>query len=144
MKQINIWRSIVLAAGLVASLAIAAEAQQLTYQPVSPTFGGTALNYNGLINMATAQNGFTAPEQNDRFADRDPLDDFSASLERNLLNQLSREIFTQQFNEDLLSEEGSRTIGNFQIDISPNLNGLLISITDISTGVSTQVTVPFF
>lgn len=144
MTKNHIWRSIVLTVGLVACLATATEAQQLIYQPVSPTFGGNALNYNGLINMATAQNGFTAPNQNDRFADRDPLDDFSASLERNLLNQLSREIFNQQFNEDLLSEEGSRTIGNFQIDISPNLEGLLISITDISTGGSTQVTVPFF
>lgn len=118
-------------------------AQDLVYKPVSPTFGGDALNYNGLISMANIQNGFTDPNQVDPF-NRDPLEDFNESLQRQILNQLSRELIGGQLGDDFLSGGGVTQVGNFQVDVSEGLEGLSVILTDLGSGGTTQLTIPFF
>jgi len=120
-----------------------ATAQDLVYKPVSPTFGGDALNYNGLISMATAQNGFTDPNLVDPF-NQDPLEDFNESLQRQILNQLSRELIGGQLGDDFLSEGGITQVGNFQVNVSEGLEGLSVILTDLNNGGTTQLTIPFF
>lgn len=122
------------------------QGQALIYQPVNPSFGGNTLNYGWMLNSANVQNGFTDPN-NDRssFNRRDnQLENFTAGIERQLLSQLSREIFSRQFGEDLLSEQGTYQLGNFQVDVQPGVEGLFITITDFSTGGTTNLTVPYF
>ncbi len=118
-------------------------AQDLVYKPVSPTFGGDALNYNGLISMATAQNGFTDPNLVDPF-NQDPLEEFNQSLQRQILNQLSRELIGGQLGDDFLSEGGVTQVGNFQVNVSEGLEGLSVILTDLNNGGTTQLTIPFF
>lgn len=118
-------------------------AQDLVYKPVSPTFGGDALNYNGLISMANAQNGFTDPNLVDPF-NRDPLEDFNESLQRQILNQLSRELIGGQLGDNFLSEGGVTQVGNFQVNVSEGLEGLSVILTDLNNGGTTQLTIPFF
>lgn len=125
---------------------IGLQAQDLIYQPVNPAFGGNALNYGWMINSANAQNGLTDPGQAGGPSSRrdDQLENFTAGLERQLLSQLSREIFNRQFGENLLEDEGTFQLGNFQVDVQPGPDGLFITITDFSTGGTTNLTVPFF
>lgn len=118
-------------------------AQQLVYRPVSPTFGGNALNYQGLISIANAQNGFRDPNSVDPF-DRDPLQDFNESLERQILNQISRDLISGQLGENFLSEGGTTQVGNFQINVTEGLEGISVLLTDLSTGGTTQLSIPFF
>jgi curli production assembly/transport component CsgF len=122
------------------------QAQDLIYRPVNPAFGGNALNYGWMINSANAQNGLTDPGQGGGPSSRrdDQLENFTAGLERQLLSQLSREIFNRQFGENLLEDEGTFQLGNFQVDVQPGVDGLFITITDFSTGGTTNLTVPFF
>ena len=122
-------------------------AQDFVYKPVNPAFGGDTFNYNWLLSSATAQNNTNDPSQEERNAfnrlDEDPLDSFTESLNRQLLNQLSRSLLTTQFGEEGL-QEGSYAIGNFDINVTDVGEGLSITIFDSSTGSETQIIVPYF
>ena len=120
----------------------ALHAQDLVYRPKNPAFGGETFNYNWLLSSAQAQNLIEDPEQAER-NQSNTLDDFAETLNRQLLNQLSRQIVAGQFGEDGL-EEGNYTIGNFQIDVTTGIEGLIISILDASVGEQTQVIIPFY
>lgn len=118
--------------------------QDFVYQPKNPAFGGHYLNYTWLLSSANAQDTFEDPEEAAKEAEEDNLlNDFSESLNRQLLSQLTRNIITSQFGEDQLSE-GSYVFGDFQIDIAPGFEGLVITIFDLGTGGETQVIVPYY
>ena len=122
----------------------AAYAQDFVYQPTNPAFGGNNFNYGWLLSSAQAQNGFTE-EQDDvrsRF-DRDPLQDFEQTLNRQILSQLTRQLTQDQFGEGGL-QEGQYEIGNYQIDVAPGADAIQITILDITTGSQTTVSVPYF
>ena len=90
---------------LTAAIALAgvtgARAQDLLYTPQNPSFGGNTFNYQWLLQSATAQNGLTDPDAQQRdFARsstrRTSLDDFTESLNRQLLNSITRQLFDLQ------------------------------------------------
>ena len=124
-----------------------ASSQDFVYKPVNPAFGGDTFNYNWLLSSASAQNGTSDPSQKERTTSgrttADPLTSFTESLNRQLLNQLSRSLLTSQFGSGGL-EEGSYSIGNFDINIVDIGEGLSITIFDSSTGSETQIIVPYF
>jgi len=120
--------------------------QDFVYKPKNPAFGGDTFNYQWLLNSADSQNLLTADDDDDPFSSFNQgtsLDDFTESLNRQLLSQISRQIVTNQFGEQGL-EEGAYTVGNFQIDVANTLDGLSITILDTSLGQQTQVIIPFF
>ena len=119
--------------------------QQLVYTPRNPAFGGNTFNYQWLLSSAQAQDTTRDPNQTDRrfgFS-RDPLQEFSESLNRQILSRLSRELVTRQFGEGSI-KQGTYLLGDFQIEISDGGRGLNITIVDIRTGATTVVEVPFF
>ena len=126
----------------VAALAAAApaQAQQLTYQPTNPAFGGSPLNYNWLVQSAQLQNDFQETGT-DRFR-RDPLADFESSLQRQILNQLSRELISNRFGDLDLTQPGLFNLGDFQVEIVPGLDGIAVRIFNLLTGEETTVSVP--
>ncbi len=119
--------------------------QDLVYKPVNPAFGGETFNYQWLLSSAQVQNLIEEPEGDDIFSfnQSSTLDDFAETLNRQLLSQISRELTTSQFGEAGL-EEGSYTIGNFQIEVNNTTEGLSITILDTALGEQTQVIIPFF
>jgi len=118
-------------------------AQDLVYKPINPAFGGETFNYQWMLNSAQAQNLIEEPES-DIFNNRNSsLEDFAESLNRQLLSQISRQVVTSQFGEAGL-EEGSYTVGNFQIEVNNTTEGLSITILDTALGEQTQVIIPFF
>ncbi len=114
-------------------------AQQLVYQPVNPSFGGSPLNGNWLLTSAQMQDLTTDPSQE---AAEDPLADFEKNLNRSILNQISREITESLFGTTGLSE-GQFEFGDFIIDITETLDGLSIQIFDILTGNETSIFIPY-
>lgn len=114
-----------------------ASAQDFVYQPINPAFGGNVLNYGWLLNSANAQNPFSDDQE-----EENTLDQFTESLNQQLLNQLSRDLISDQFGEEGLTV-GTYQFGDFQIDIAPGLNGLVINITDFATGGQTSITIPY-
>lgn len=114
--------------------------QDLVYKPVNPAFGGDTFNYQWLLSSAQAQDLTEDTRVDDRF-ERDDLEDFTSSLNRSILSQLSRQLVSTQFGESAL-EEGTYEIGTFQIDVSNSLEGITISIFDAASGERTEVVIP--
>lgn len=119
-------------------------AQDFTYTPKNPAFGGYYYNYSWLMSSAQAQNNTEDPEKiSSTTSTRNELEDFEASLNRQILSQLSRQIVRSQFGEDALSE-GSYNIGSYQLEVSEGLDGLNVIILDASTGNQTTINIPYY
>lgn len=130
--------------------AAALSAQDLLYTPQNPNFGGNTFNYQWLLQSATAQNGLTDPDAQARdfsrgSSRRTSLEDFSESLNRQLLNSITRELFDLNLGGgDGGLQPGSYSLGNFQVDVAEGTEGLIITIVDVVNGGTTEVVVPFF
>ena len=120
-------------------------AQSFVYTPKNPAFGGNTFNYQWLLSSAQSQDTYKAPQTaTERFGYySDPAKDFAESLNRQILSRLSREIITRQFGEDSL-EEGTYVLGDYQIEIGNGTDGVSVTIVDITTGSTTNVSVPHF
>jgi len=121
-----------------------AYAQDFTYTPKNPAFGGNPYNYSWLMSSAQAQNDIKDPTSSTSSTYKtDPLKDFSESLNRQILSQLSRQIVAKQFGEDALSA-GTYVLGDYQIEVGDQADGLSIKIVDNKSGSQTTVSVPYF
>jgi curli production assembly/transport component CsgF len=114
-------------------------AQQLIYQPINPSFGGNPLGGNWLLTSAQLQDNTTDPSE---ITEDDPLADFKNSLNRSILNQLTRNLTSQIFGEDGL-QEGEFDLGDFSISITETIDGISILIFDLLTGNETTIFIPF-
>jgi len=118
-------------------------AQQLTYKPINPAFGGDTFNYQWLLQSAEIQNQFTDPAASGGLGDSaSELDAFAEGLNRQLLSQLSRSLLSAQINLDEGLRPGTFTFGNLEVEVLESLEGLVINILDTSTGDTTTVVIP--
>tara|TARA_R110002049_G_scaffold97411_4_gene237479 strand:- start:1117 stop:1527 length:411 start_codon:yes stop_codon:yes gene_type:complete len=114
--------------------------QSLVYKPMNPFFGGDTFNYQQMLASANAQNTFKESTAStlDKKSD---LENFKESLNNQLLNSLSRDLFTQEFGDKGLTV-GTYVFGTLVVDITPATGGLSINILDTTTGDQTQITIP--
>ncbi|PID67661.1 MAG: curli assembly protein CsgF [Flavobacteriia bacterium] len=114
--------------------------QQIVYKPINPSFiGGNPYNAGWLLSNADAQNDY---QESYKMPDgKSELDQFTESLNRQLLNQLSRDLFQQEYGEANLTV-GTYSFGSLVVDITPTVGGLNIDIFDTNTGEQTQIIVP--
>src|SRR5690554_7681573 len=123
-------RTIVFTLIAISFAGVSGYGQQLVYTPVNPNFGGNPMNYSGLLASANAQNQFD--DKNNLF-NSSLLDNFSETVKRQILSQLSRKLFDD--NEDLSNlESGTFEIGGLIISIDDTRNGTVIRIIDNETG----------
>lgn len=133
MKKLLLLILVALPAGLFA--------QELVYKPINPSFiGGNSFNAQWLMGSADSQNRLKEEDQSGR-GDQSELDRFTESLNRQLLNSLSRDLFQGQFGDESFTE-GTFTFGSLVIDIVPSSTGLSINILDTNTGEQTQIIIP--
>ncbi|MEX0779863.1 MAG: curli assembly protein CsgF [Balneolales bacterium] len=114
------------------------EAQQLIYQPKHPAFGGHPNNASWIQNSAEAQKDQV---ERDQFG-RDPLNEFGVNMQRQILNQLSREIIQDRFSNLDLTEEGRHDLGEYIVEVIPGGSGTNIIVTDPATGGQTTIDIP--
>lgn len=114
--------------------------QELVYTPKNPAFGGNPYNSQWLLASAEAQNSFTDPQESGRER-LSELERLTQSLNSQLLSQVTRRLFTNQFGESGL-EPGTYSFGSLAIDIYPSEDGLVINILDTNTGEQTQIVIP--
>ena len=73
--------------------------QAIVYKPISVFFGGdNPFGYQQILASANAQNDFQEEGQ-DPFQQTSDLENFTNSLNRQLLNSLSQDLFQEQFGE---------------------------------------------
>lgn len=125
---------------LFAFIGLNSFAQDLVYTPKNPAFGGNPYNSQWLLASAQAQNSFKDPGATSR-EQLSELDRFTQSLNSQLLGQVSRRLFTEQFGSGDL-KPGSYTFGSLAVDIYPSNEGLVINILDTVTGEQTQIIIP--
>jgi len=117
--------------------------QEFVFNPINPSFvGGNPFNAQWLLSEATAQNTMEEEREQESYL-RDPIEDFEESIKRQILNQITRNLFEDSFGEESL-KEGRYEFGDFLVDVSPTNEGLLIYILDNSTGGETSILIPYF
>lgn len=120
-------------------LAVSVNGQALVYKPRNPNFGGDTFNYQWLASSAESQNKFT-DTSNPKVVQTE-LQKFTANLNSQLLSQVSRSLFAQQFGTNGISV-GSYTFGSLSVEVYPSSGGLTVDILDTNTGEQTQVIIP--
>ena len=116
--------------------------QQLVYRPINPAFGGDTFNYQWLLSSANAQNQFDQQDNlKDLLKDINSLDSFTQSLNRQVLSQLSRKLFEDQFGEGTI-KPGTYLIGSLYLEVIETSNGTMITILDTKTGEQSELVVP--
>jgi curli production assembly/transport component CsgF len=122
--------------------ALSAVSQQLVYKPINPAFGGDTFNYQWLMSSAQAQNDFEGQAGRGGLSGN-PLDDFETNLNRQILNQLSRELLNEIFGEGSL-QDGAFTFGSLEINIVSETEGINIDILNAQDGSRTNILVPYY
>lgn len=114
-------------------------AQQLTYKPMNPFFGGEVFNYQMMLSSANAQNSFKDPAAT-KPKNTSNLNQFTERLNSQLLNQISRQLFNDSFGSEL--KEGTFTLGSLSIEIYDSQQGMVINILNTDNGEQTQIIMP--
>jgi len=121
-------------------ISVSLSAQDLVYKPRNPAFGGDTFNYQWLLSSAESQNKLKENASNISTA-KTELERFTENLNTQLLSQVSRSLFTQQFGTGGISE-GSYSFGSLSVEVYPSEGGLIVDILDTNTGEQTQVIIP--
>ncbi|MFD1293819.1 curli production assembly/transport component CsgF [Lutibacter holmesii] len=135
MKRISLFSAI-----LFFSIPSLLYSQDIVYKPMNPFFGGDTFNYQQMLASANAQNSFEE-DSGFNFDESSDLDNFADSLNRQLLNSLSQDLYQDQFGDEALTE-GTYVFGSLLVEVSPTSGGLSVNILDTSTGEQTQIIIP--
>lgn len=115
-------------------------AQDLSYQPINPSFGGNPFNSSHLLGIAGAQNKTRDPEATDNDSEAQI---FARQLQSRLLSALSSQVVDAIFGENP-QQSGTITFGNQTIKFDRGLENVTLTITDNATGGVTTVVIPTF
>jgi curli production assembly/transport component CsgF len=118
----------------------AASAQDITYEPISPTFGGNPFNSGHILGIANAQNDFRDPRST---TNQSQADIFARQLQSRLLSALSSQIVSAIFGENP-QESGTIKFGGQTINFLRSLESVTLTITNDDTGEVTEIVIPTF
>jgi len=118
-------------------------ATQLIWTPINPYFGGSPFNGAWLLSSAQAQNKLVRAREPFEMPERDPVEEFQTSLDRQILYQLSRKIIEGAFGEEGI-ESGHYELEDYSIDIIVDAGGVKVVLTDFETGNETIIEVPYY
>ncbi len=136
------WGIRILAALVAASvMSVAASAQDLVYEPVSPSFGGNPFNSSHLLATAEAQNKYRDPRQAANGLGTSQADLFVRQLQSRLLSGLSSQIADSIFGENP-QDNGTIVFGSQTVTFTRNLDNITLTIFDSDTGETTTIVIP--
>jgi curli production assembly/transport component CsgF len=139
--------------GLVAAigLATAASASDLVYTPINPSFGGSPLNTTHLMGLANAQKAKTAPTPRTNGLSSSSVGGtsttqqnfnlFLSQLQGQLLSALATQVTNAIFGQNA-QNSGTITFGNQQVTFVRTLSEIKLTLTDLTTGTTTEIDVP--
>ena len=116
-----------------------AHAEELVYEPINPSFGGSPLNGNWLLNQAQAQDKTEDPDAQQYQDKMSDLDNFNNLLQRSILSRLASAITGSIIGTGGEIMPGTIETSDFIIDIVDLGDGILnITTTDKLTGQSSS------
>lgn len=133
-------RSVLMAASAVLCLvATPVAAQDLTYTPINPSFGGNPFNSAHLLGVAGAQNDYKDPAS---LANQSQAAQFARQLQSRLLSALASQVTDAIFGDNP-QESGRIVFGGQTIEFNRTLDAVQLTITD-ETGAVTEIEIPTF
>jgi curli production assembly/transport component CsgF len=127
------------AALLLMLSAMSAQATELTWAPVNPSFiGGDPLNGSYLLNSAVSQDNNKDPAS---AMSSNRLDDFTSNLNASILSLLSAKIVNKAFGSDQLPN-GTFTVGDFKVTVQDNITNLNVTVQDVPNKNTTTINIP--
>ena len=131
--------------GTVSTLALClsctAASQELVCEPNNPSFGGNPFNSSHLLGIANAQNSFTAPQ--DELEQETQAELFIRQLENRLLSGLANQVADAIFGDNP-QHSGTIAFDDQIIEFVRGLDSITITVTDLSTGTTTEIVLPIF
>jgi len=127
-----------LAAGIAIAFSQAAEAQDMVYTPINPSFGGNPFNSAHLLGIANAQNKFKDPNS---LSSGSQADIFARQLQSRLLSALSSQIVDAIFGENA-QDHGTINFGGQTIEWVRDLESVTLTITNDDSGEVTTIEIP--
>lgn len=138
LRRVRLFKLPLMAA--LAAIAVPSQAQDITYQPIDPSFGGNPFNSAHLLGIASAQNDYKDP---DAASNGSQADIFARQLQSRLLSALSSQIVDAIFGENP-QESGTISFGGQTIEFFRSLTEVTLTITDDQTGEVTTIVIPTF
>lgn len=135
-------RSIRIAAVAIAFVTIAASVPaqaQLRWTPVNPWFGGNS--YNGSWLLSQAQVHRPSPAKAKKV--EDPIADFQKSLQRQIMSRLALRLVQGAFGDSAITQ-GTYVIGEFQVTVQQEDDGITVNLVNAANGTSTTVSIPVY
>lgn len=123
-------------------LAGPAQAQEMVYEPVNPSFGGNPFNSSHLLAIANAQDD-TGPNGTSSSSNNAQADLFVRQLQSRLLSGLAAEVTDAIFGENP-QESGRIVFGDQTIEFFRGLESITLTIFDAATGQTTEIVIPLF
>jgi len=127
---------------IAAFVSVGAQAQELVYTPVNPSFGGNPFNSAHLLAVANAQDKTEAPSSGDN-ASNPQADLFIRQLQSRLLSGLASQVANAIFGDDP-QDYGRIVFGDQTIEFTRGLDSITLNIFDATTGTTTEIVVPIF
>lgn len=122
------------------AIGVPAQAQQLTYTPVNPAFGGSSFNYSYLQGTADAQNEFKNKPKT--AAATDYTKQFIQMLQTRLYSGLAQKVSDTLFGDNCASScSGEIALGDQKVAYNNDGSQIVLNITDASGNVTT-ISVP--
>jgi len=119
-----------------------AEASELIYTPINPSFGGNPFNSPHLIRLAELQNQHRDDESRiTGLRTQSQSDLFVRSLSSRLLSALAGQVTDAIFGETP-QESGTIVFGDVTVEFERGLEFVSLTITDAASGSVTDVSVP--
>jgi curli production assembly/transport component CsgF len=141
----------VLGIAAAVGLATSASAGDLVYTPINPSFGGSPLNTTHLFNLANAQKDKTAPTPTTGSTTGSGIGTtdttqqnfqlFVSELQGRLLSELATQVTNSIFGTNA-KDSGTITFGNEQVTFVRTLQSIKLTLTDLSSGTTTEIEVP--
>ena len=127
---------------ILAGVAFAGEAQasELVYTPINPTFGGNALNASQLQYTATAQKP-NAPTATTASTQQSTAQQFLQMLQSQLYASLANAV-SNAITGSNAQAAGTIKLDNMQVSWNTTNGQKQITMTDFSTGQVTTITLP--
>ena len=126
------------AAAILLITSVYANAQDLTYTPINPSFGGSPFNSGHLLGIAGAQK----PEKKAAArAEQTASEQFLKQLQSRLLSALAGQVTNSIFGDNP-QDQGTVSFGNQIVTFQRGLDAVVLTVVDLAAGTTTEIEIP--
>jgi curli production assembly/transport component CsgF len=128
-----------LAAGICCAIsAQPAQASDLVYTPINPSFGGNPFNSAHLLGIANSINKYKDPSAVDS---SNPANQFLRTIQSRLLSAVATQVTDLIFGENA-QDSGVIRFGDQEISFVRGIDSVTLTITNFADGSVTEIVVP--